>query len=68
MYYKNGKRNKQVSKVYQSEDRNERFDYDKTRVDILSGIIGYREKIRDSRWLNGKIKWKDISWKVQKHD
>jgi ribosomal protein S18 len=49
MYYKNRKRNKEVSKVYQSEDRNERFDYDKTRIDILSGIIGYREKIRDSR-------------------
>lgn len=49
MFYKCKKNNKEVSRAYQSEDKNERYDYGKTRIDISSGIIGDNDKIRDSR-------------------
>jgi hypothetical protein len=49
LYYKNKKNNKAVSSVYQNEDKNNRYDYGKARVDISSGLVGDNEKIRDSR-------------------
>lgn len=47
MYYRNKKI--EVSKVKQIEDKYARFDYAKTKVDIVSGIRGYREIIKDCR-------------------
>lgn len=49
LYYKNKKTNKTVSNAYQTEDKNDRYDYGKVSVDISSGLLGNNEKIRDSR-------------------
>ena len=52
MYY--NCKNTAVSNIKQVEDKENRFDYCKTKIDFTSGIRGDKEKIRDSRWFNGR--------------
>jgi hypothetical protein len=47
MYYKS--KVVDVSKVKQFEDKYFRFDYTKTKIDIVSGLRGYKEIIKDCR-------------------
>lgn len=48
MYYKGKKVD--VSKFKQIEDKFSRFEYEKIRIDVASGLRGLDEKIKDSRW------------------
>lgn len=47
MYYK--RKNIEVSNIKQVEDKDFRFDYCKTKIDLASGIRGDRDKISDCR-------------------
>lgn len=47
MYYKS--KNIGVSNIKQVEDKDFRFDYNKTKIDCTSGIRGDNEKISECR-------------------
>lgn len=47
MYYKNKK--VEVSKVKQIEDKYFRFDYGQTKIDVVSGLRGTKDTIKDCR-------------------